>query len=48
MVSLGFLVYCSQELLEAVAEERNVPENHVRTTTIFRHPLLGDFEVQLI
>lgn len=34
----------SQELLEAVEEERNVQENHVRTT-IFRHPLLGDFEV---
>ncbi|KAG2631751.1 E3 ubiquitin-protein ligase RHF2A-like [Panicum virgatum] len=35
----------SQELLEAVAEERNVQENPGRTTTIFRHPLLGDFEV---
>ncbi|CAN6181316.1 unnamed protein product [Urochloa humidicola] len=35
----------SQELLEAVEEERNVQENHARTTTIFRHPLLGDFEV---
>ncbi|KAJ1287824.1 hypothetical protein BS78_02G040400 [Paspalum vaginatum] len=34
----------SQELLEAVEEERNVQENHVRTTTIFHHPLLGDFE----
>ncbi|CAN6203078.1 unnamed protein product [Urochloa humidicola] len=34
----------SQELLEAVEEERNVQENHARTT-IFRHPLLGDFEV---
>lgn len=39
---------CSQELLEAVEEERNVQENHARTTTIFRHPLLGDFEVQHI
>jgi len=37
----------SQELLEAVEEERNVQENHVRTTTIFRHPLLGDFEVPI-
>lgn len=38
--------YCSQELLEAVEEERNdVQENHARTTTVFRHPLLGDFEV---
>ncbi|TKW30520.1 hypothetical protein SEVIR_2G043900v4 [Setaria viridis] len=35
----------SQELLEAVVEERNVQENHVPATTIFRHPLLGDFEV---
>lgn len=36
----------SQELLEAVEEERNdVQENHARTTTVFRHPLLGDFEV---
>ncbi|CAN6196923.1 unnamed protein product [Urochloa humidicola] len=35
----------SQELLEAVEEERNAQENHARTTTIFRHPLLGDFEV---
>jgi E3 ubiquitin-protein ligase RHF len=34
----------SQELLEAVEEERNVQENHARTT-IFHHPLLGDFEV---
>ncbi|KAF8732224.1 hypothetical protein HU200_016199 [Digitaria exilis] len=37
----------SQELFEAVEEERNVQENHVRTTTIFRHPLLGDFEVPI-
>jgi E3 ubiquitin-protein ligase RHF len=44
LVSLGFLAYCSQELLEAVEEERNVQENHARTT-IFHHPLLGDFEV---
>uniref|UniRef100_A0A0A9EWK2 E3 ubiquitin-protein ligase RHF2A n=1 Tax=Arundo donax TaxID=35708 RepID=A0A0A9EWK2_ARUDO len=35
----------SQELLEAVVQERNVQKNYARTTTVFRHPLLGDFEV---
>uniref|UniRef100_A0A0A9GHY2 E3 ubiquitin-protein ligase RHF2A n=1 Tax=Arundo donax TaxID=35708 RepID=A0A0A9GHY2_ARUDO len=35
----------SQELLEAVVQERSVQENPARTTTVFRHPLLGDFEV---
>ena len=45
-LSHAFLAsYCSQELLEAVEEERNTQENHARATTIFRHPLLGDFEV---
>ena len=37
--------YYSQELLEAVEEERNAQENHACMTTIFCHPLLGDFEV---
>ncbi|RLN34670.1 E3 ubiquitin-protein ligase RHF2A-like [Panicum miliaceum] len=45
LVRLEFLAYCSQELLEAVEEEQNVQGNHAPTTTIFRHPLLGDFEV---
>ena len=40
LVWLGFLVCCSQELLEAVEEERNVQENHARTKTIFRYPLI--------
>ncbi|KAL6647027.1 hypothetical protein ACP70R_014464 [Stipagrostis hirtigluma subsp. patula] len=35
----------SQELLEAVVQERNVQENRARTRAVFRHPLLGDFEV---
>ncbi|KAL6880194.1 hypothetical protein ACP4OV_011759 [Aristida adscensionis] len=35
----------SQELLEAVVQERNAQENRVRATAIFRHPLFGDFEV---
>ncbi|CAD6235854.1 unnamed protein product [Miscanthus lutarioriparius] len=35
----------SQELLEAVEQERNVQENRARTTAVFCHPLLGDFEV---
>ncbi|XP_062189165.1 E3 ubiquitin-protein ligase RHF2A-like isoform X2 [Phragmites australis] len=35
----------SQELLEAVEQERNLQENRARTTTVVRHPLLGDFEV---
>ncbi|XP_064951931.1 E3 ubiquitin-protein ligase RHF2A-like isoform X4 [Musa acuminata AAA Group] len=36
----------SQELLEAVERERNIRLNHARTTTIFHHPALGDFELQ--
>lgn len=36
----------SQELLEAVVRERNIRLDHARTTTIFHHPALGDFEVQ--
>ncbi|GJN24568.1 hypothetical protein PR202_gb12317 [Eleusine coracana subsp. coracana] len=37
---------CSQELIEAIEKERNVQEKQAHTTTVFRHPLLGDFEVQ--
>ncbi|KAJ3707243.1 hypothetical protein LUZ61_010948 [Rhynchospora tenuis] len=36
----------SQELLEAVQQERNLRVNRQRTTAIFRHPMLGDFELQ--
>ncbi|THU62098.1 hypothetical protein C4D60_Mb01t01580 [Musa balbisiana] len=36
----------SQELLEAVERERNIRINQTRTTTIFRHPALGDFDLQ--
>ncbi|KAF3329847.1 E3 ubiquitin-protein ligase RHF2A [Carex littledalei] len=36
----------SQELLEAVEQERNLRVNQQRTTAIFRHPMLGDFELQ--
>nr|XP_009402203.1 PREDICTED: E3 ubiquitin-protein ligase RHF2A-like [Musa acuminata subsp. malaccensis]XP_009402211.1 PREDICTED: E3 ubiquitin-protein ligase RHF2A-like [Musa acuminata subsp. malaccensis]XP_009402218.1 PREDICTED: E3 ubiquitin-protein ligase RHF2A-like [Musa acuminata subsp. malaccensis] len=36
----------SQELLDGVERERNVRLNNTRTTTIFHHPALGDFELQ--
>ncbi|CAL9231111.1 unnamed protein product [Arabidopsis halleri] len=36
----------SQELLEAVEQERNFRFNPARNATIFRHPTLGDFELQ--
>ncbi|KAF8047885.1 hypothetical protein N665_2785s0007 [Sinapis alba] len=36
----------SQELLEAVVQERNFRFNPPRNATIFRHPTLGDFELQ--
>ncbi|KAJ4870810.1 E3 ubiquitin-protein ligase RHF2A [Raphanus sativus] len=36
----------SQELLEAVVQERNFRLNPPRNATIFRHPTLGDFELQ--
>nr|XP_043630681.1 E3 ubiquitin-protein ligase RHF2A-like [Erigeron canadensis]XP_043630688.1 E3 ubiquitin-protein ligase RHF2A-like [Erigeron canadensis] len=36
----------SQELLEAVEHERRVRFNPPRTSTIFHHPTLGDFELQ--
>lgn len=36
----------SQELLDAVENERNIRMNPPRNTTIFHHPALGDFELQ--
>lgn len=36
----------SQELLEAVEQERNLRAAPSRNATIFRHPALGDFELQ--
>ncbi|KAG8374014.1 hypothetical protein BUALT_Bualt11G0086800 [Buddleja alternifolia] len=36
----------SQELLEAVEQERNVRLTPPRNATIFHHPTLGDFELQ--
>lgn len=36
----------SQELLEAVERERSFRFNPSRNATIFRHPALGDFELQ--
>jgi len=39
------LKYCSQELLEAVEQERNMRANRSHSTALFRHPMLGDFEV---
>ncbi|XP_022153242.1 E3 ubiquitin-protein ligase RHF2A-like isoform X2 [Momordica charantia] len=36
----------SQELLEAVEQERSFRLNPSRNSTIFRHPTLGDFELQ--
>ncbi|KAJ7975907.1 E3 ubiquitin-protein ligase RHF2A-like [Quillaja saponaria] len=36
----------SQELLEAVERERNFRVTPSRTTAIFHHPALGDFELQ--
>ncbi|XP_074289698.1 E3 ubiquitin-protein ligase RHF2A-like [Silene latifolia] len=36
----------SQELLDAVVDERNIRLNPPRNTTIFHHPALGDFEIQ--
>ncbi|XP_062214376.1 E3 ubiquitin-protein ligase RHF2A-like [Phragmites australis] len=35
----------SQELLEAVEQERNMQANRSHTTTVFHHPMLGDFEI---
>lgn len=37
---------CSQELLDAVENERSIRMNPPRNTTIFHHPALGDFELQ--
>ncbi|ONK81883.1 uncharacterized protein A4U43_C01F33840 [Asparagus officinalis] len=36
----------SQELFEGVEHERNIRSNQTRNATIFRHPALGDFELQ--
>ncbi|KAJ0238746.1 hypothetical protein HA466_0239130 [Hirschfeldia incana] len=36
----------SQEILEAVVQERSFRSNPPRNATIFRHPTLGDFELQ--
>lgn len=36
----------SQELLEAVEQERSFRFNMARNSTIFHHPTLGDFELQ--
>ncbi|KAL9235397.1 hypothetical protein vseg_010156 [Gypsophila vaccaria] len=36
----------SQELFDAVVEERNLRLNPPRNTAIFHHPALGDFEIQ--
>ncbi|KAJ1293284.1 hypothetical protein BS78_01G055900 [Paspalum vaginatum] len=35
----------SQELLEAVEQERNMRANRSQNTAVFRHPMLGDFEI---
>ncbi|KAG6507461.1 E3 ubiquitin-protein ligase RHF2A-like [Zingiber officinale] len=37
----------SQELLEAVVRERNIRLDNARTTTVFHHPALGDFELPI-
>lgn len=36
----------SQELLDAIEQEKNIRMNPPRNTTIFHHPTLGDFELQ--
>ncbi|GAB4859888.1 E3 ubiquitin-protein ligase rhf2a [Ancistrocladus abbreviatus] len=36
----------SQELLDAVVQERNIRLNPPRNSAIFHHPMLGDFEIQ--
>ncbi|KAG9144480.1 hypothetical protein Leryth_014521 [Lithospermum erythrorhizon] len=36
----------SQELLDAIEHERNMRINQPRSTAIFHHPTLGDFELQ--
>lgn len=35
----------SQELLEAVEQERTMRANRSHDTAVFRHPMLGDFEI---
>ncbi|KAL6893933.1 hypothetical protein ACP4OV_008031 [Aristida adscensionis] len=37
--------HCSQELLEAVEQERNMQANRSQSNAVFRHPVLGDFEI---
>lgn len=37
----------SQELLEAVEQERNIRANRLNTAAVFHHPVLGDFEVPI-
>ncbi|KAL0731597.1 hypothetical protein Bca4012_027691 [Brassica carinata] len=48
--SICLEVFCdsdpSTELLEAVVQERSFRFNPPRNATIFRHPTLGDFELQ--
>lgn len=36
----------SQELLDAIEQEKSIRMNPPRNTTIFHHPTLGDFELQ--
>lgn len=36
----------SQELLDAIEQEKSFRANARRNTTIFHHPTLGDFELQ--
>jgi hypothetical protein len=38
-------MFHSQELLEAVEQERNIRANRSHNTAVFHHPMLGDFEV---
>ncbi|KAL5999281.1 hypothetical protein ACLOJK_040731 [Asimina triloba] len=43
---IHYVAACSQELLEAVEQERSFRVNQSRNTAIFHHPTLGDFELQ--
>ena len=40
------LLFRSQELLDAVVQERNLRLNPPRNAAIFHHPVLGEFEIQ--
>ncbi|KAL1544023.1 RING-type E3 ubiquitin transferase [Salvia divinorum] len=44
--SIGLKDPSSQELLDAVEQERNMQMNPPRNTAMFHHPALGDFELQ--